>query len=60
VLGPGEQLRIDTQGSPSDDTRLVRHWGLSAPALADAGDRVELTTFDYVRVACTAWGTAAC
>jgi endonuclease YncB( thermonuclease family) len=60
VLQPGETLRIDVEGDPDDDTRLVRHWGKPGEILANRGDRVSLQTFSGIRLACDAWGSSSC
>ena len=60
VLEPGEAMRIETQGDPSDDTRLVKHWGFDDTILRDGGDRLEVVTYDEIRVACTSWGSGSC
>ena len=60
VLQPGEVMRIQTGGSPQQDTRLFRHWGQPDPILDNAGDVVRLTTFDEIDLDCFAWGRGAC
>jgi endonuclease YncB( thermonuclease family) len=60
VLAPGETLRIDPGGSPSDDTRLVRHLGRGPYVLADGQGVVSLRTADDLVTACEAWGSASC
>jgi hypothetical protein len=53
-------MRIEANGDPADDTRLVRHWGYSDPILPDEGDAAKVATYDDVVVACTAWGDGRC
>jgi endonuclease YncB( thermonuclease family) len=60
VLLPGETLRIDPGGSPSDDTRLERHLGRGQFVLADGKGVVSLRTTDDLVTACEAWGDASC
>ena len=60
VLQPGETLRIDPGGSPSDDTRLERHAGRGPYVLADGKGVVSLRTTDDLVTACEAWGAASC
>jgi hypothetical protein len=60
VVHPGETLRLDVEGDPSDDTRLHKHWGFSRPIMPDRGDRVQVATFDDIVVACEAWGSGRC
>jgi endonuclease YncB( thermonuclease family) len=61
TLGPGETLRLDLAGSPSDDTRLEKHWGLGANRLRDNGPgAISLRTFTDIQIACDSWGSASC
>jgi len=60
VLQPGETLRIDPGGAPSDDTRLERHAGRGSFVLADGKGVVSLRTTDDLVTACEAWGAASC
>jgi hypothetical protein len=60
VLAPGETLRLDPGGSPSDDTRLVRHAGRGPYVLADGRGVVSLRTTDDLVTDCVAWGDSAC
>jgi hypothetical protein len=59
-IPPGEAMRVETQGNPSDDTPLVKHWGFSSTILRDNGDRMEIVTYDDIRIACTSWGSGSC
>ena len=60
VLQPGEQIRVDVKGDPADDTQFQRGWGLSHTILGNTSDKVSVQTFNYIDVACTAWGSASC
>jgi hypothetical protein len=60
VIAPGQTMRVHIEGSPAEDTPLVKHWGLSGAVLGHTSDVVKLSTFDYVDAACQAWGTASC
>jgi hypothetical protein len=60
VLRPGETMRVYVNGSPSSDSRLVRHWGINQLLLRDGGDHLEVSTFDGIRLACAAWGDDGC
>ena len=59
-LGPGETMRIRTQGDPSSDTPLERHWGMTRQILNNSGDSVSLQTYTDTRIACTAYGSKTC
>ena len=48
-------MRVDVLGDPADNTRLRKGWDLPNTILSNAGDKVELVTLTYIRVACTAW-----
>ena len=60
VLAPGETMEIDVMGSPSSDTRVVRHMGIDGPYLPDRGGAVSVTTFDEIVLACDSWGSGHC
>jgi endonuclease YncB( thermonuclease family) len=60
VLQPGETMEVDVMGSPSQDTRLVRHMGIDGPYLPDRGGSVSLTTFDEIVLDCDPWGSGRC
>jgi endonuclease YncB( thermonuclease family) len=60
AIGPGEELRLETQGDPADDTRLLKHWGFDTTILRDNGDAVEVVTYTDIRIACAAWGRGNC
>jgi endonuclease YncB( thermonuclease family) len=59
-LGPGQTMRIRTQGDPAEDAPLERHWGMTRPILNDSGDAVTLQTYTDIRIACTAYGSKSC
>ena len=60
VLGAGQTLRVDVNGSPDQDTDLERHWGFDGSILTDDGDVVRLRTYRAVPLACDSWGYASC
>jgi endonuclease YncB( thermonuclease family) len=60
VLQPGQEMRIETTGDPSEDGPLTKHWGETGPILRNPGDTVSVTTFTGIRLACYAWGDRAC
>ncbi|MEA2386729.1 MAG: competence protein ComEC [Thermoleophilaceae bacterium] len=60
VLGAGETLRIDIGGSPSNDSRLVKHWGLGANVLRDAEAAASLRTFSDIVIDCDSAGRGRC
>jgi endonuclease YncB( thermonuclease family) len=60
TLAPGETLRLWVQGSPQDDDRLTRHWGLGGYVFPDGSGRVTLRSFTDVVAACDAWGSLSC
>jgi endonuclease YncB( thermonuclease family) len=60
VLRAGETLRIFGGGSPSNDTRLVRYWGISHPMYADSGGDIVLKNFTDRTLACDSWGNGRC
>jgi endonuclease YncB( thermonuclease family) len=60
ALAPGEAMTLEVQGSPSADTRLVKHWGKSKRILDDTGDVVRLESFRGITLDCLAYGTAHC
>jgi endonuclease YncB( thermonuclease family) len=59
-LNPGEVMRFDMQGDPSQSTRLRRYFGYPQYRLADRGQRVRLMSYHDIQVACTAWGDDRC
>ncbi len=60
VLGAGETMRVRLYATGEEDSRLIRHWPVGGPILADGGDVVDLRRYDDVVVACTAWGDLSC
>ena len=60
VLQPGEELRIDVEGDPATDTRLQRSWGETGPILDGGGDRLRLSTYQDIDIACFAYGRRSC
>jgi endonuclease YncB( thermonuclease family) len=60
TLAPGQSMRVNLQGSPEADTPLDKNWGLTTQVLGNTSDVVKLRTFDYIDVACQAWGTSTC
>jgi endonuclease YncB( thermonuclease family) len=60
IVGPGETLRVRTDGTTSDDTSLDVSWGASNTLLPNDGGAVRLSTFDGIVLACRAWGSGDC
>jgi len=60
ALAPGEAMTLEVEGSPSADTRLVKHWGKSKRILDDTGDVVRLESFRGITLDCLAYGNARC
>jgi len=60
VLGPGEEIVVEVDGDPSDDTRFRRHWGIDRYMLPDSGGSVRLRTFSRIDIACDSWGDGDC
>jgi hypothetical protein len=60
LLQPGEAMRVDAQGNPSNNTRLHRYYGFRGYMMSDGGQRVTLDSYRDVRVACYAWGRFNC
>jgi endonuclease YncB( thermonuclease family) len=60
ALAPGEVMTLDVEGSPSSDTRLVKHWGKSKRILDDSGDVVRIESFRGITLDCLAYGNAHC
>jgi endonuclease YncB( thermonuclease family) len=59
-LQPGETMEIEPGGDASEDTRLVRHWGIGHPMLRDGGGALRLTNFTGRTLACASWGAGSC
>jgi endonuclease YncB( thermonuclease family) len=60
TLAPGEELVVDTQGDPDEDTRFEKHWGRATPILNASGDVVRMLSLRGVEVACFAYGIRSC
>ena len=60
VLQPGEAMRVDVMGSPTDDTRLEKHMDQGDPIFGNTRDSVQVRTFDDIVVTCDSWGGADC
>ena len=51
---------LEVEGSPSADTRLIKHWGKSKRILDDTGDVVRLESFRGITLDCLAYGNRSC
>jgi hypothetical protein len=61
VLQPGETLRIYAAGNSSNNTRLVRYWGINGhPMFADRGGAVTLANFFGLTLTCDSWASGHC
>jgi endonuclease YncB( thermonuclease family) len=60
VLQPAESLTLYVEGSPSEDTALVKHWGFDEPILRNEGDEVAVRTFSDITLTCYSWGDGSC
>ena len=60
VLQPGEEMRIYTQGDPTEDTALEKYWGEVGPILNNGGDQVRLSSLRDIQLDCYAYGSGAC
>ena len=60
VLAPGEEMTVYVEGSPAEDTPLVKHWGFDEPILRNAGDEVAVRTFTDIVLSCYSWGDDSC
>ena len=60
VLDPGDEMTIDVQGDPLEDSRLEKHWGRPRAILDNGGDKVRVSSFRGVVLDCYAYGTASC
>lgn len=58
VLDPGETLVLRVGRGTA--TAHTAYWGRTAPILGNSGDRVELMTYDGIRLSCKAWGSYSC
>jgi hypothetical protein len=57
-LNPGETMRVYI-GS-GEESALTKYWGEDEGIFNNGGDAVEIRTFDYIRIACKAWGSINC
>ena len=60
VVNPGETLRLNILGDPAENTRLVKNWGRERAILGAVNDKVEVSTFTNIQLACKAWGSPSC
>jgi endonuclease YncB( thermonuclease family) len=60
VLQPGQEMTVDTEGDPDEDSPLEKHWGRATPILNDGRDIVRLVNLRDVPIDCVAIGTGAC
>lgn len=60
VLGPGQTIRVHTEGDPSDDTATDKYWGMSNQILNNSGDVAMFETYNDIEIACTSYGTKSC
>ena len=60
VLGPGQTIRVHTQGDPTEDTATDRYWGMDKQILDNSGDVAALSTYSDIEIACTAYGSKSC
>jgi endonuclease YncB( thermonuclease family) len=60
IVQPGETLRVDVSGDPAADQPLHKYWGLDGSILYNAGGSTRVSTFDFIVVACDAWGSGSC
>lgn len=60
VLHAGETLRLYANGSPRNDSRLVRYWGYNKPIYADSGGNILFRNFTDKTLSCDSWGNGRC
>jgi endonuclease YncB( thermonuclease family) len=60
VLGPGQTIRVHTEGDPSEDTATDKYWGMSNQILNNGGDVAMFETYNDIQIACTAYGSKSC
>jgi endonuclease YncB( thermonuclease family) len=60
VLHAGERLRLYGGGNPSNDSRLVRYWGVGHPMFTDSGGYIVLRNFRDRTLTCDSWGSGRC
>jgi len=60
VLGPGQTIRVHTEGDPAEDGATDRYWGMTGQILNNGGDVATLSTYNDIQIACTAYGSKSC
>lgn len=60
VLQAGERLRLYGGGNPSNDSRLVRYWGVGHLMFTDGGGYIQLRNFRDKTLTCDSWGSGRC
>jgi endonuclease YncB( thermonuclease family) len=60
ALAPRETLRVLLPGSPANDSRLLKFWGIGRPILRNPGEVVRLKSFEDVVLDCDSWGAGSC
>jgi endonuclease YncB( thermonuclease family) len=60
VLNPGEEMEVEIEGDPAQDTRLLKYWGETGPILDNRGDVIRLETFTGIQIGCYAYGSKVC
>ena len=60
TLAPGQTIRVHTQGDPQEDTAEDKYWGMTGQILNNGGDSATLSTYNDIRLACTAYGSKSC
>jgi Lamin Tail Domain len=60
VLGPGQTIRVHTEGDPAEDGATDKYWGMTGQILNNGGDVATLSTYNDIQIACTAYGSKSC
>lgn len=60
ALAPRETLRVLLPGSPANDSRLLKFWGIGRPILRNPGESVRLKSFEDIVLDCDSWGAGSC
>jgi endonuclease YncB( thermonuclease family) len=60
VLNPGEQMEVEIEGDPEQDSRLLKHWGETGTILDNRGDVVRLASYTDIVIGCYAYGDKVC
>jgi hypothetical protein len=60
VIQPGETMRVYVNGSPANNTRLVKRWGLGGNVLRLTDGVVRVKTFSDIVVGCYAFDGGSC